>query len=84
MLPIAALVGGGVGFLIRRQARCDGMSNPMTDNPHEPRSSRMVGLFGILCGIGCGIVGSVLGGCVAPSIEQRSAELSQRLTCRSP
>jgi MFS family permease len=72
VLPIAAVVGGGVGLLIRRdQARRDGMSEPITDNPHEAGSSRMVGLFGVLCGIVCGIVGSVLGGYVAPYIEQR-------------
>jgi hypothetical protein len=72
VLPIAAVIGGSVGFLIRRhRARREGLSDSITDNSREPSSSRMVGLFCVLCGIVCGIAGSVLGGYVAPTIEQR-------------
>ena len=72
VLPTAAVVGGGIGFLIRRhRARHDGMSDPITGNQHEPSSSRLVGVFGVLCGIAFAMVGSVLGGYVAPYIERR-------------
>jgi hypothetical protein len=66
-LPTAALLGGVAGFrILRYQPECESTSEPAT----EPRSSRVaVCLFGVMSGVACGIVGSLLCGYVAPGIE---------------